>query len=212
MRKMRSLLAIAVLLLAGCTAYTVQYNMEMDSVSRSGLNSADPPDALIIKTSAQYPESYSYEDSSLCITWTGSGVEFGFVLRNKTMSTMRVLWDGAVIMDPEGRSQRVIHSGVKLIERDQAQVPSVILAGGILDDMVVPAKNFEFVPGQYGGWRTTPMLDPCGFTPTPADTSAARMHIGKKFRVMLPIEVNGEVTEYTFGFVVDDVWHSKTSF
>jgi hypothetical protein len=129
--------------------------------------------------------------------------KFGFTLQNKTDHSIKIIWDEAVYVDPNGSSGRVMHAGVKYIDRNNPQPPTVIVKNANIDDMIVPTDNIYYVSGQYGGWRTKPML------PNRANTqeelnALTQQYIGKEVRVLLPLEIQGTVNEYIFTFKVED--------
>jgi hypothetical protein len=61
------------------------------------------------------------EDHLMRIIWAGPDDQLGFNLLNKSGSPVRILWDDAAYVDITGQSRRVIHSGVKLVDRNSPQ-------------------------------------------------------------------------------------------
>ena len=95
-----------------------------------------------------------------------------------------------------------MHSGVKYVDRANSQPPSVIIRQGSLDDMVVPTDNVYYVSGQYGGWRTRPILQTRATTQESLN-QMANNNIGKSMQILMPLEINGKLTEYIFVFDVE---------
>lgn len=138
------------------------------------------------KTIEGKPESSTiYADDDIGIGWVTSPQQLSFVLHNTTKQTMRVIWDNAVLVDTDEKNHRVIHSGVRMIDADKLQPPSTILAGTKLEDLVYPADMLEFKSGE---WHREPMFE--------------HLDVGDKIRVLLPLEVDGQVREYIFAFRV----------
>jgi len=69
---------------------------------------------------------YTYEDDMVSFTWYVSKTQFNFRLENKTNHSIKIPWDDIVFIDPAGRSMRVIHSGIRYVDRNNAQAPSVV--------------------------------------------------------------------------------------
>lgn len=113
-----------------------------------------------------------------------------FSLLNKTDSTIRVIWDEAAFIQIDGSTERVMHSGVRYIERDRPQPPSVVPPGARLDDIILPTSNVYYISGQYGGWRTHDIIP----------QSLALDFDGYTIGVLLPLDIGGSRRDYTFYF------------
>lgn len=72
-----------------------------------------------------------------------------FTLVNKLPQPITVEWDRCAFVDDKGVSHRVIHSGVRLMSRDQPQVPSVVGANGRIEDLILPV---DYVTMRDGRW------------------------------------------------------------
>jgi hypothetical protein len=97
-----------------------------------------------------------------------------------------------------------MHIGVKYINRNEPQSPTVIVRGGKVSDIVFPTNNVSYVSGQYGGWRETGIFEPYAETSV-EKLKPAKDHIGEEVQVLLPLEIQGTVNEYIFSFKVHDV-------
>jgi hypothetical protein len=139
-------------------------------------------------------------------------------VRNKTDHSIKVVWDEASFIDLDGHLSRVMHIGVKFVDRNASQPPTVIPAHQHLTDDIFPTDRVYFREA-YGrtpaGWHNTSLLRPVNTlvtvqpgAPTPAApdsfTTAVHARIGKRFGVLLPLEVEGVKNEYTFWFAVKD--------
>jgi hypothetical protein len=141
------------------------------------------------------------EDQLMRIIWAGPDDQLGFNLLNKSGSPVRILWDDAAYVDITGQSRRVIHSGVKLADRNSPQAPSVIPSKGRLNDIVYPSDHVSY----YGNWSQRPMF-PClreGYACTDPERRLVAAHTGLDYRVLLPVEVGKETYPYTFVFKVN---------
>lgn len=149
----------------------------------------------------------TFEDEVISITWKPVSVKswepakdaMGFVLTNKTQTSLRLNWDHAAFVDFAGKSGRVMHGGVRFLERDKSLPPSVVAAGGNLQDFVVPVDNVSWT-GQ--SWRIEPML-PAVWGRTEAELKAKAPAKGWSFKILIPLEAQGQQIEYLFTFEVE---------
>lgn len=196
--------------MAGC-ASGMQANYDL------GLASVDQPAQLgdrygdVERQVVGDSVKYVYSDSLLEVTWIPTPLRVGFILENRTEHSMKIIWDEAAFVAPNGQTSRVMHKGIRLINRNESQPPTVIAAGSKLVDMVAPTDYVD-EPSGNDGWRQEAFLDPYRLTPLEAkndDTVEEFRHgvlgnQGSEFRILLPLEIEGEVNEYTFTFEVRD--------
>lgn len=174
--------------LFGCASYQLTYDIKLDVEQNIS-------DEFSIS-------DLNYEDEYIKVNWTALTTQFSFSLENKTSKSIKIIWDEAVFVGIDGSSGKVMHSGVKYVDRANSQPPSVIIRQGSLDDMVVPTDNVYYVSGQYGGWRTRPILQTRATTQESLN-QMANNNIGKSMQILMPLEINGKLTEYIFVFDVE---------
>lgn len=193
-KRFRWWLVALVLPLSGCASMLPSiyppYSAPLVTVDRSTTTAARGGAAgPITPTGAS---AHRYEDGLVSAETILLNDGVGLKIRNKATSTMRLSWDEAAFIDASGAVARVMHSGVRYMERDRSQPPSIIPAGATLEDQAVPVDRVRFTSGQYGGWNTSPLL--------PASEAVP----GKRFGLLIPLELEGEKLEYTFWFQVDN--------
>lgn len=147
-----------------------------------------------------------YDDDIISIGLELSTTSINIDLVNNAASSIKILWDEAAFIDRNEIAHRVIHLSTKLIEREKEQVPTVVPKGSRITDMLVPADYIE--------WRTvTKNTDSSGWEIKPYyqrqfydSHSAAEMGIAwlTPMRLLLPIEYDGKVYEYTYTFNFQD--------
>ena len=197
-----------VFLLTSCMSYTGYYSVGLQEVESSQNNNQSKGDSKIVNLEDNGVTKYSYEDSLISITWLPLSTQLSFSLNNKTDHSIKIIWDEAVFVDIDGSSGRVIHSGVRYIDRNSSQPATIVVKNGKIDDMVVPTDNIYYISGQYGGWRTKPLF-PNSATSEEELKSLTQKYIGQTVKVLLPIEIQGTVNEYIFSFKVDDFIQKK---
>ena len=116
-----------------------------------------------------------------------------------------------------------MHAGVKYIDRTSSQPPSVVPAKGTYTDGVLPVNRVWYREGHYsayytspGGWEHLGIIIPENdylFVSSPSEAPTVRCdslelmasaNVGRRVGVLLPLEIQGIVNEYTFWFEVKD--------
>lgn len=185
MKRMRWLPVVAILafavLLAGCGGPSYEVAVRLKNPVPDAAASAEA-------------NTIVYSDDDLAIGFSSIlNTAVRFSIQNKTDQTMRIIWDDTVFVDIDNSTSRVMHLGVRYIDRNDSQPPTVIPSGARVDDQIVPTKNVYYQSGRYGGWRTRPII--------PQD-SRALDYDGQVISVVMPIEIGGERSEYRFDFEV----------
>jgi len=70
--------------------------------------------------------------------------EFGFVLKNETKNPLKIDWDSVSYVDYFGESHKVIHSGIRYIDRNNHQTPTIIPPTSKLTDNIIPIDYIEW--------------------------------------------------------------------
>jgi hypothetical protein len=194
-------------LVAGCSGYRAQYDI--------GLITASRPDGAeqlfgkydIHKVKEDGPDQSFFEDGFVKIVWTPTALEVALELTNKTSNPIKIIWDDAKFIDSEGNQQRAIHSKVKLSEVDKPQEPSIVEQSGSLSDTVIPADNIIYRDAR---WQKKPMFPNFAVSRKAEHfDDDVQAFVGKSFKVILPLETDGTVHEYSFTFKISDVEVTK---
>jgi hypothetical protein len=123
-------------------------------------------------------------------TFLGINVE----IENRTVMPIRIHWTKSAYVDYLGKSDTVMHEGVKYIDRNTTNIaPSTILGGAYLKDVIIPASAIELVNGK---WSINPIL--------PVLIDPAKLP-GFTFSVLLSVETGGVRKDYAFDFLLDTV-------
>jgi len=116
--------------------------------------------ALSIGAAARSDWSYSLaEGTSHSITLVGmfyvssggSARGLDVVMTNSTDSLLTILWDESAMVLPDGQSARVIHTGVRIIDKAAPQAPTAIAPNSRATEAVWPASHVttsEYFPTQ----------------------------------------------------------------
>lgn len=194
---------ISIYFLSSCMSYSGTYDISLDSVEVPEDGSIEFGMSKIVELKEDGENKYVYEDDLIKVLWLPLTSQFSFTLENKTSHSIKLIWDETVYVDENGASSRVLHSGVKYIDRNNSQPSSIVIKKGRIDDVIVPTDNIYYVSGQYGGWRTEPLFENSAYTEEELN-SLIEKNIGKTVKIYLPIEIKGVMNEYIFSFVVED--------
>lgn len=134
-----------------------------------------------------------FGDDSIEIRFVPAQKQIGFMLHNRGSLPAKIDWNSAAFVDIAGGSHKVMHDGVKFINRNNLQAPTVIPPGARISDFVYPT---DYVTNFYGEWLEAPLFP---------DAPKANAFKGRSFGVFLPIEIDGKVKNYNFVFRVNDV-------
>jgi hypothetical protein len=136
-----------------------------------------------------------FEDQAIRILFSPSEKQIGMVLQNKMHSPIKVDWNNFSYVDIAGLAHGVMHTGVRYMERDRPQVPTVIPPAAMIEDVIVPSDHISYTPGSAGGWSARSLF--------PGIITEPDRYIGKSFSVFMPLEVEGTVKNYLFSFRIE---------
>ncbi|MBQ6955749.1 MAG: hypothetical protein IJP80_03955 [Bacteroidales bacterium] len=194
--KKTSILAIATgaLLMVSCFSSRgllgTQYDVRLASVESPANAKQQFGDTKIVKSSDNDVDKYRYEDDYIVIVWYVTSKEFHFQLTNKSSHSIKLNWDDMSYVSVGGQVQRVMHSGVKYMEKNNSQPATTVPRGATISDLLLPTDNVYYVSGQYGGWRTRKLVR--------SDEA-----VGKTMTILMPIVIENVQNDYTFVFSVD---------
>jgi hypothetical protein len=107
---------------------------------------------------------------------------------------IKVDWNNVSYVEIVGLAHGVVHTGVRYIERDRPQVPTLIPPGAMIDDAIISSDHISFSSGSGGGWSSKALF--------PA-SQKTDLYIGKSFSVFMPLEIDGAVKNYLFAFSIE---------
>lgn len=136
----------------------------------------------------------SFEDNSIKIQFSISKQRVAFVLLNKAGSPIKIDWNQVSYIDIFGKSHRVIHSGVKYVDKEKLQVPTIVPPTAWIEDILFPIDYMYL--GESGKWFENPMF------PEPP---RAILFKGKTFSIYMPVETNGVFKNYLFSIKIEDI-------
>jgi hypothetical protein len=151
-----------------------------------------------------------FEDSLLAIDFAIGQKNVSFSMQNKSGKTARIFWDETLFIK-NGSAGRVMHSGVKFTERNNAQPPSILPSNTKHEDVIIPTENVYWRDGYYsasysnpGGWETRDLFPAYDMNKQEVVDQILNSK-GLEFQVFMPIQFGDTKKEYTFRFKIRTV-------
>lgn len=123
-----------------------------------------------------------------------------FVFRNKLESPIEIIWDESSFINERDESSRLVHAGMKYIDKDRPQPNSFIPPLAKLTETAFPASYISFAGDS---WKKSPLL------PTDIaiqqDPSPLAMLVGKALRLYLRLMIEGKKVDYLVSFPIEAV-------
>lgn len=164
-----------------------RYALRLSKVSRVGSSDSRRDVSANVVDS----DGMQFEDEAIKVTFDVRQSGIRFDLKNKLDNSAKILWDQASYIDEFGKARRVMHDGVKYVDRDQSMPPSIVPAMASISDHVTPSDNVYF---GSSSWETHSLF----YSGT--SSSAATHMVGKDVTLLLPIQVGTKTSEYSFSF------------
>jgi len=159
------------------------------------------------KNSMDYGE-LTFVDSLLDISFTVRQADISFSLRNLSSNTLKINWDETLYII-EGNTGKVMHGGIKYIDKNMFQPPSVIPKGTVHNDVIVPTDNVYWEnSSSLSGWEKRALFPQ--YVSLFKQVDIIKKFKGSEFTIYMPIQVKGITQEYNFKFKVINVADSKS--
>ena len=134
--------------------------------------------------------SLTYSDAYISIIFIPAK-SLHFKLTNKTKQPIEIDWNHASFTDTDSTAHRVVHQGVRYIERDSNLPPTIIPPGANVFDVAHPSDYISYDSSSAEGWKMENILP-----------DSDRELIGKVFGLFLPLKINGRLKNYNFKFTL----------
>lgn len=188
-------------LLTGCAVTSVNYyDIELIEVERPKDVEERYGESEIITLEDKSGETkYGFEDEFIKIFWIPTYRQFDFLMTNKTNHSMKIVWDDSTFVYVDNVNHKLVHSGMKYVDRYTSHPPSVIARGTTITDFVFPADNIYYSEG----WKEHPIFPITVFGKSERDLR--NEFVSKTVQVMLPLQIGEVVNEYIFTFKINDL-------
>ncbi len=199
-------------LLSSCglfRSYTANYSVGLSTVESPANAKQQFGETKVVTFDEEGISKYRYEDDYIDIVWYVGLKQFNFTLKNKSGHTLKINWDDVSYVDTKGQVGRVMHAGVKYVDRNNSQPSTTVPRGASISDILLPTDNVYYVSGQYGGWRENYLI-PCVYQSQEAFNANAPTLVGKTMTILMPILIENVQNDYTFTFNIDKLLNPAT--
>ena len=133
-------------------------------------------------------KKFENEDQSILIQYNPDIVESGLSvqLKNKSDKPLRIIWDDSTYIRPGNTTQKIFHSGIKIIDRSNSQPSTTIPPQSILEETLVPIDGVSW---GNNNWEYNPLCGTRSIYTHELDDSAC---MGKIFGFYITYEINGK--------------------
>lgn len=145
----------------------------------------------------------NFTDADVSIWFEFTRFEFAITITNRSEDQpITIDWDKISYVDVWGKSHRIVHKGIRYIERDRPQPPTVIPPKAQIEDILVPSDYVEFNSSRYSrsSWERREMFE--------KPERGAYYH-GKTFSIFMPLQIGEQTKNYNFGFRISIVEQVK---
>jgi len=179
------------------------YDFELQEVERPAQTKERYGDSKITTTQEAGVNKYVFEDEMVRVQWLPTTSAIHFSLINKTSHSIKIIWDEAAYVDENGSSHRVMHSGVKYIDRNNPQPPTIVVRNGSIEDLVFPTDNVYYLNlgCRLDGWQEIPLFPSIAHSDEDLNTK----YKNKTFQVLLPLQIEDVVNDYIFVFNIKNI-------
>jgi len=145
-------------------------------------------------------DDFSYEDESVSVVIkpAPNGIELS--LRNKTAEPVTINWNNVSWVDYSGEAHKLIHSRIKLADKEATQAPTLIPPQARINETLFPADH---VRSTSSGWHREPLWP--DLVDITEDHSRLKGLEGTAFSVFLPLEAQAKMRAYSFVFTTRSV-------
>lgn len=169
----------------------IKYDIVLSAVERTGADGT---------TRSDQPEANTYEDDRLRIEWTAEDVQLNFTLTNKATGTMRIQWDGSSYVGPSGETEVLVHTTAQFGNTSAPQPATSVIRGAVVKAFVKPASTIRWQETPARGWFMDRLIQVPNATRNVDELRKQLPEAPRVIRVLLPVEVAGQSTEYLFEF------------
>ena len=199
MKKAFYLLSLLLLVSCGTPVEITNYDISLSAVESPKDSKVKFGDTKIVTFEEEGVSKYRYEDDYIDIVWIVGETRFYFELYNKSDHTLKIPWDEVAYVNEDGAAMRVMHKGIKYIERNASQPLSVVPRNSHFSDAITPTENvYISASDSFREKRLFPMF----YSQRAADNSGLA---GKYVRIVFPVILEDVQNEYTFEFCINKV-------
>jgi hypothetical protein len=140
-------------------------------------------------------DEIKFSDKIISVSFAITDQSFQMNLANLTAYPLKILWGSADYTDVNNRSHRLMHSGVRYQDRNNAIPSQIVPAQGSVQQTVMPISSVVYSQ-EKKGYENLPLF--------PLDSDMAAGLKGRVFYLLIPVEVDRQIIPYNFKIEITD--------
>jgi len=138
-------------------------------------------------------DSATFADEKISFAFALEGKKgINFRVKNLTNRVVKIDWEQVALIDVKKNYRRILHNGVLYKDRTEKQAPTTIppIPGTAISDNIAPVDLIFLKRIAFGGWQWR------------SKDFISDEDENKTISVYFPIDIGGEVANYTFNFKI----------
>jgi hypothetical protein len=136
-----------------------------------------------------------FRDKNISVSFVVGEQGFEMQFENLSPHDVKILWDRAEYTDVSRQTKRLMHSGVRLQDRNNPIPDQVVLSRSSVQETVIPISNVYMLP-QRKGYDVRPLFA--------LESDVAAGLKGKAVILFIPVEINRQIIPYNFKIEITD--------
>jgi hypothetical protein len=135
-------------------------------------------------------KTFGFEDKTIKLTYSpitfGSGIPV--IIENKTNTPLKIIWDESTFIESDGTASKIIHAGVRLMEKNSPMAPTLVPPKAKVVDSVTPTNRIYYSKG----WDSLNICGREGYVSLTTLSQDDESCLGKTFGFYLTYEIDGK--------------------
>ncbi len=140
-------------------------------------------------------DEIKFSDKIISVSFAISDQSFQMNLKNLTTYPLKIMWGSADYTDVNNGSHRLMHSGIRYQDRNNAIPPQIVPAQGSIQQTVMPISSVVYSQ-EKKAYENLPLF--------PLDSDMAALLKGRVFYLLIPVEVDRQIIPYNFKIEVTE--------
>ena len=141
-------------------------------------------------------KDFKYEDKNISFAYVPVSFDSSvpITIQNKTDKAIKIIWDETTFINQTGQSEKILHEGVRLLEKGASMSPSVIPPKANLTDIITPVSKVI-----WGGssWEYLKICGESVLIPFKGYEQRDEECVGKIFGLFVTYEIEGKKNSFS---------------
>jgi hypothetical protein len=134
-------------------------------------------------------DEVKFRDKIISLSLVVGDQSFQMNLENLTTYPLKIMWGSADYTDVNNRAHRLMHSGIRYQDRNNAIPAQIVPARGSIQQTVMPISSVIYSQ-EKKAYENFPLF--------PLDSDMAALLKGRIFYILIPVEFDRQIIPYNF--------------